>query len=405
MGNLIPNPTFTANPTCVDGRPERVHITARTRDKPLQVLDLDRKEHGELFSAVLEIVASRGASLVTVPSTLIPDLRRIGFLIDATDLDQLFRRLEYIWDGSLDVLIPARSRRTSLPPSEELIVNPALTVGPDVSALSDSESAWALQCCMAPGDGLVVTREAGTGIATAFPFSKAHAHWIKLLRPECPASSVDIPTEQRLRLLVGGILVSPRSRHEESLKWRAYARRAPAALAERGYFAVRDVCNPYLLAAMRHYYRSEIASGRLEFGDGQSQRWRVHDDPLAQYFHRELTSAINQLTGRRHKPSYVYFGGYREGSELPRHVDRLQSELAVSLLVDFTPEPVGASTWPLRIEPFGSSRSIDIYQRLGDAIVYNGCQVPHSRPPLGRGHTSSSLFLMYVREDFSGELQ
>jgi hypothetical protein len=40
---------------------------------------------------------------------------------------------------------------------------------------------------------------------------------------------------------------------------------------------------------------------------------------------------------------------------------------------------------------------------LGDALLYRGRELVHYRNPLPEGHHSSSIFLHYVRENFTGD--
>ena len=102
------------------------------------------------------------------------------------------------------------------------------------------------------------------------------------------------------------------------------------------------------------------------------------------------------------KPSYVYFASYQGGAELERHTDRPQCEFSITYCLDFTPEPVRATPWPILLDtPAGR---VTVYQAIGDALLYRGCQVPHYRRRLQEGATSSSFFFHFVREDFTGPL-
>ena len=142
-----------------------------------------------------------------------------------------------------------------------------------------------------------------------------------------------------------------------------------------------------------------IRRGVLRLGDTQSARRFVADnEPVARFFHGQLTSVVSRIVGRAVKPSYVYLAGYQADAELPSHVDRAQCQYTVALCVDFTPEPSCETSWPLQLDsPDGR---IFVYQAIGDALVYKGREIRHSRDPLAR-HTSTSLFFHYVDEDFS----
>ena len=89
------------------------------------------------------------------------------------------------------------------------------------------------------------------------------------------------------------------------------------------------------------------------------------------------------------KPSYVYLASYQADAELPSHVDREQCQYTVALCVDFTPEPSCETSWPLQLDsPDGR---IFVYQAIGDALVYKGREIPHSRDPLRRAHVDIAV--------------
>jgi hypothetical protein len=156
---------------------------------------------------------------------------------------------------------------------------------------------------------------------------------------------------------------------------------------------------------LRRYYRALVASGRLPRGDDQvAERYRVHSEPVAMFFHPQLADLMSRIAGEPVRPSYLYFASYPAGSALPRHVDRLQCEFSMSLLIDYSPEPDGACGWPLFLEdPALPDSAVAADLGLGDAVFYRGRQLVHYRDPLTEGHVSSSLFLHYVREDFVGD--
>ena len=119
---------------------------------------------------------------------------------------------------------------------------------------------------------------------------------------------------------------------------------------------VGGLVHPVQLAALRRYYRALVAEGHVALGDGQvALRYIAHDEPLARVLHAQLRGFVSDLAGAPFKPSYVYFSSYREGATLAPHTDRAQCELSISLLLDYTPEPDGASpgrsTWARRGAP------------------------------------------------------
>ena len=126
---------------------------------------------------------------------------------------------------------------------------------------------------------------------------------------------------------------------------------------------------------------------------------------MARLIHKGLAPLVTELAGEPMQPSYVYLGSYRAPSVLKPHVDRPQCALSISLAVDYTPEPVGPSPWPLYLKdaalpgpPFAARL------KLGDGLLYRGTELSHWRDALPKGHTSTSLFFHYVPADFKGPL-
>ncbi|MGD0183385.1 MAG: hypothetical protein ABSC15_26545, partial [Terriglobales bacterium] len=93
---------------------------------------------------------------------------------------------------------------------------------------------------------------------------------------------------------------------------------------------------------------------------------------------------------------------YQPGADLERHTDRAQCDFSVTLCLDYSPEPRNATPWPIHL--YKKSGKVTVFQAIGDALLYRGCQIPHSRDTLPEGQTSTSIFFHYVREDFTGSL-
>jgi hypothetical protein len=173
--------------------------------------------------------------------------------------------------------------------------------------------------------------------------------------------------------------------------------------AESHYVTAAQLIPPFHLASLRRHYRALIRKGEFQLGDRQSpRRYRGYNDPAARYFHTQLTNVVSMMVGKPVKPSYVYFASYCEGADLPRHTDRAQCEYSISLLIDSTSDTGDDRPWPLYLDVGGAEVAIE--QIMGDALLYKGREQPHRRNTLGRGRTSTSLFLHYVDQDFSGSL-
>jgi hypothetical protein len=128
----------------------------------------------------------------------------------------------------------------------------------------------------------------------------------------------------------------------------------------------------------------------------------AYNEPVARFFHDKIAATLSVVAGEALKPSYVYLASYLSGAELKKHTDREQCEFSVTMCLDFSPEPVLETPWPIRLET--SRGRVDIYQALGDGLAYRGTRLPHYRDVLGEGQTSTSIFFHYVTADFTGPL-
>jgi hypothetical protein len=229
-------------------------------------------------------------------------------------------------------------------------------------------------------------------------------HLRRTLEDAAPGEPLAREPGSRLRdvLRRARILVVAGDEARRAAEWEAAVESARAHYS-RGYAPLAGLIHPYHVGAMRGYFRRQIRTGAFPLGDDQSSlRHFAHNEPVARFFHHQLAGAMSQVAGQPVKPSYVYFASYQGGAELEKHTDRAQCEFSITFCLDYTPEPVSATDWPIHLStPQGT---VTVYQAIGDALLYRGCEVPHYRKRLRRDATSSSLFLHYVPRDFAGPL-
>ncbi len=221
-------------------------------------------------------------------------------------------------------------------------------------------------------------------------------------QPGDPAP-VALSAQARRVLIAANLLVPDDHDFQRRQRWAEMVSVVGHQFQAEGYAPVGRLLHPFHVAALRRHYRHQLRTGKLRLGDSQSPRRYVsYNDPVARFFHQLLTPAVSAFAGEAVKPSYVYLASYQEGATLPKHTDREQCEFSVTLCLDYAPEPRHATPWPLYLHK--KSGKVTVFQAIGDALLYRGCQLPHSREALPKGHTSTSIFFHYVREDFAGTL-
>jgi hypothetical protein len=299
-------------------------------------------------------------------------------------------------------LVPQPQRASlQVSPNTELVLNPACSLRAakdlpeELSARKDLLSGFALQGAIA------WVRESSNGTAMPFWLSPDLQSLLGELRANEPVPSSISPARRAL-LQAAAILIP--SEPEDSGNGEELIRSSAAQFQEKGYAPLPRLIHPFHVAALRRYYRQQIRTGAIHLGDRQSaRRYIAHNEPVAKFFHHQLTSALSRIAGRALKPSYVYLASYLSGAELKKHTDREQCDYSITFCLDYSPEPKLATPWPICLQtPRGT---VQVYQMLGDGLAYRGTQLPHFRRPLPEGQTSTSIFFHYVTAEFSGPLE
>ncbi len=222
------------------------------------------------------------------------------------------------------------------------------------------------------------------------------------LRCDEPVPS-SMPDSARSLLAAADILIPEGGASQRSLQHEELIRRTSPGFREKGYAPLGDLIHPFHVAALRRYYRYLIRTGAIVLGDGQSpRRYVAYNEPVARFFHQDITATLSAVAGEALKPSYVYMASYLSGAELKKHTDREQCEFSLTLCLDFSPEPILETPWPLLLDT--PTCTATVYQALGDGLAYRGTRLPHYRNRLSEGQTSTSIFFHYVAADFAGSL-
>lgn len=182
------------------------------------------------------------------------------------------------------------------------------------------------------------------------------------------------------------------------------ATEAAELFAKRGYAAVRLDLPHAQLAALQRYFASLVDNGWLQLRDQQSNRFFVHNDPVAVMLQWRMLPLIRRIARANVKPSYAYTIRYLRGAELPKHTDREQCKYTVALLLDLEGSDADVSPWPLTLYPGEGQQKVDIHQAVGEALMYFGQTIAHARVALDSCRSSTSILLHYVDEAFTGTL-
>jgi hypothetical protein len=168
-------------------------------------------------------------------------------------------------------------------------------------------------------------------------------------------------------------------------------------------FARQQTCNlPCLFAAetwaaIQTWYSLLRDGNWLKPDRHQTVQKIVRDDPVARCVQAALVPMVSAIVGRRVTPGLSYASLYHDGADLPRHTDRSDCEYALSLFVDYQPDPGSElCPWPLIVHHTDRDRTY--HQARGGGLLFSGHALEHSRPPLPEG-ASAMIFMMA----FAGE--
>jgi hypothetical protein len=121
-------------------------------------------------------------------------------------------------------------------------------------------------------------------------------------------------------------------------------------------------------------------------------------DTLLQY----MRPIMKEKTGMDLVPTYSYTRIYEKGNKLRRHKDRPSCEISTTL-------HLGGDPWPIFLDPSGANFVIDEFKeihkpgaptgvrvdlKVGDMLIYSGCELEHWRQPF-EGNICSQVFLHY----------
>ena len=115
-----------------------------------------------------------------------------------------------------------------------------------------------------------------------------------------------------------------------------------------------------------------------------------------------MIPVMKAKTGLELIPTYTYTRLYEKGNILRRHKDRPSCEISTTL-------HLGGDEWPIFLDPSGQNFVVDEYKnihkagapkgvrvdlKVGDMLIYSGCDLEHWREPF-EGNVCSQVFLHY----------
>ena len=135
----------------------------------------------------------------------------------------------------------------------------------------------------------------------------------------------------------------------------------------------------------------QVPGAYSKYGDWVMETLLMHMIPI-----------MKKKTGLELIPTYTYTRVYEKGNILRRHKDRPSCEVSTTV-------HLGGDPWPIFLDPSGADFVIDEYKnihkpgapkgtridlKVGDMLIYAGCDFEHWREPF-EGKVCSQVFLHY----------
>lgn len=181
-----------------------------------------------------------------------------------------------------------------------------------------------------------------------------------------------------------------------------------------------DVARTFRPFVRRNLFTDEVHAQLVEYvrarhGTGEADevfsRHVVHNDPLFQAIHPQLTEAASDIFGERVKPSYCFLSMYDSGGVCPVHIDRPQCRWTFDYLIDadadwpiYVSEPVEDPALAVTMDAPPEGTAFEPYLlRPNDAVLFSGAHTWHYRDPIP-GTFADLIFFHFVAEGFDGRL-
>ena len=145
----------------------------------------------------------------------------------------------------------------------------------------------------------------------------------------------------------------------------------------------------------KNNYISEFTPGFGTWKDKQiPNTYSIYSDMFMETLMMKVLPVMQQHTEMNLIPCYTYTRIYKKGDILKRHSDRPSCEISTTL-------HLGGEPWPIFLDPTGADNAptgISINLKVGDMLVYSGCDLEHWREPF-EGDNCAQVFLHYNNID------
>jgi hypothetical protein len=154
-----------------------------------------------------------------------------------------------------------------------------------------------------------------------------------------------------------------------------------------GFVVLRNVISAPAVAVIKDYYWFLMRNQKLtRFPTSLGK----YGDDLNESLLLSYQKIVEEITELSLFPSFSFMRIYYNNSKLGKHKDRIGSEFALSIAIDYDTSEI----WPLHLKDLNGKEHALKLDR-GDMVLYRGCDLEHWREAY-KGQSCLQLFLFYV---------
>lgn len=162
---------------------------------------------------------------------------------------------------------------------------------------------------------------------------------------------------------------------------------------QRRFVQLEGFVLPEIMWLYFEYAKSYVMAGNYFKLEQSTCSLGRYSDAFGEALLVRLLPEVEKLVGKRLFPTYSFLRFYTPESRLDKHTDRASCEYSLTLTVGHEGAP---PAWPILLESKGQVERIEL--AVGDALLFQGADLPHWREPLAEGNWLQ-LFLHYVDVD------
>ena len=124
--------------------------------------------------------------------------------------------------------------------------------------------------------------------------------------------------------------------------------------------------------------------------------WNVNSHPIWETVMWDCLPEVERITNERLYPTYSFQRVYLKGANMQHHTDWPYCQISITVNLG------GSHSYPIYVTNRETGKSVKVKQKPGQAILYLGHNISHSRDEF-KGDWYSQLFLHYVLDNDNNE--